>query len=285
MHGSGEVELPSDLPAPFREIVARCLRRNPLDRPQVSELQSWLRGESENVKAAASLQPPAIQLPESEVPQPPKSRPAQKSTMRLVIRVEIPPEGEPGTAIPERSSRRAIPLVLGAVALLALGWVGFRVFKADPPSAPTAHEEMRDVERPSPEPIPAPTPPAREAASVSVEPPPSMPTSRTVAAELQAAPDATTSPIHEVIPDVPRSALQTIRGTVRVSVRVIVDKDGTVLGSTPDDPGPSRYFERLATEASKKWTFAPADTEEQRLVLLRFNFTRAGTTASARSLQ
>jgi TonB family protein len=70
-----------------------------------------------------------------------------------------------------------------------------------------------------------------------------------------------------------------------VSVRVIVDQEGTVLAATADDPGPSRYFERLAIEASKKWTFAPTDSEAQRIVRVRFNFTRAGTTARASSLQ
>jgi TonB family protein len=70
-----------------------------------------------------------------------------------------------------------------------------------------------------------------------------------------------------------------------VSVRVIVDKKGSVLAATADDPGPSRYFERLAIQASNKWTFAPTDSEEQRIMLVRFNFTRAGTTARANSLQ
>lgn len=66
---------------------------------------------------------------------------------------------------------------------------------------------------------------------------------------------------------------------------MIVDKKGTVRVATADDPGPSRYFERLAIQASKKWTFAPTDLEKQRIMLVRFNFTRAGTTASANSLQ
>jgi TonB family protein len=70
-----------------------------------------------------------------------------------------------------------------------------------------------------------------------------------------------------------------------VSVRVIVDKKGTVLAATADDPGPSRYFERLAIESAKQWTFTPAASEEQRIVVVRFNFTRAGTTAQANSLQ
>jgi TonB family protein len=69
-----------------------------------------------------------------------------------------------------------------------------------------------------------------------------------------------------------------------VSVRVIVDRKGTVSVATADDPGPSRYFERLALQASEKWRFAPTDSEKQRIMLVRFNFTRAGTDVSAQSL-
>jgi len=55
-----------------------------------------------------------------------------------------------------------------------------------------------------------------------------------------------------------------------------VIKEGTVLVATADDPGPSCYFERLAIQASKNWTFAPTDSEDQRIMLVRFNLTRAG---------
>jgi len=88
-----------------------------------------------------------------------------------------------------------------------------------------------------------------------------------------------------VIPDVPRSARRTIRGHIKVSVRVIVDQDGTVFAALTERAGPSRYFERLALDAAKKWTFAPADSDGQRLMLLRFDFSRQGTTARASALQ
>ncbi len=42
--------------------------------------------------------------------------------------------------------------------------------------------------------------------------------------------------------------VETIRGTVRVSVRVIVDAEGKVVAATSEDPGPSRYFERLSSK-------------------------------------
>jgi TonB family protein len=79
--------------------------------------------------------------------------------------------------------------------------------------------------------------------------------------------------------------METIRGTIRVSVRVIVGKDGTVLVATAEEPGPSRYFARLALEASRKWTFAPQDSAEQRVTLVRFYFKRTGTTGHADPLQ
>lgn len=102
--------------------------------------------------------------------------------------------------------------------------------------------------------------------------------------EIQKPADAPTSAVHEVLPDVPRSARQTIRGTIKVSVRVTIDKNGSVLAATADNRGPSRYFERLAVEASKKWTFTPVASEARRTMLVRFDFTRAATTARATSL-
>jgi TonB family protein len=107
---------------------------------------------------------------------------------------------------------------------------------------------------------------------VTSAPPPSS-----VAAEASASP----TEVHREIPDVPRRASQTIRGHVKVSVRVIVNKDGTVFAALTDQRGPSRYFERLAIEAAKKWTFSPADADVQRIVVLRFDFGREGTTARA----
>jgi TonB family protein len=97
---------------------------------------------------------------------------------------------------------------------------------------------------------------------------------------VQAAPQ---SGGHEEIPQVPPRALQTIHGHIAISVRVIVDKDGTVFAALLDHPGRSKYFEQLAIEAAKKWTFPPADTDE-RLVMIAFDFTHDGTTAHAEGI-
>jgi len=84
-----------------------------------------------------------------------------------------------------------------------------------------------------------------------------------------------------VVPDVPRSARRTIRGDIKVWVRVIVEQNGSVFAAIADRRGPSRYFQKLAVEAAKQWTFSPADTPSRRVVQIRFDFTRDGATGQA----
>jgi len=321
--GVGDVELPSDLQPPFREIVGRCLSTNSRDRPDVAHLQAWLRGDQTVGAEAAPVRAPTTPLPRStvssSVDQPDaakhstaqtatvesvkepqaapvatataKSKSNTTSTVRLVIRAEILPEEAPPPPVRQYVrqylNRRALALVLGSVAVLTLSWIGLSVLRNDSASKPTVSEGGRDVESTLPPPGPAPSEAARV---VGIEPHPKPATStaearsaqaKSVESEVRDEPDESPSPVKEVIPDVPRNALRTIRGTIRVTVRLAVDKNGTVVAATPDRPGPSRYFERLAVEASKKWTFAPAGTEAQRMVLVRFNFTREGTTARA----
>jgi TonB family protein len=179
------------------------------------------------------------------------------SAGRLVIRIKLIPQEPPRAHWRVRPS---VLVVLGVVAAL-LGWLGFSTLRTDPTDPPVAVAAL-----------PAP------AVTSSTEPTP-------IAAEVKQPADAPTSPIHEALPDVPQSALDTIRGTVRVSIRVSVDQQGNVVGATADDRGPSRYFERLALKASKQWTFTPATSQEQRLMRVRFNFTRAGVTAQASPLK
>ena len=92
------------------------------------------------------------------------------------------------------------------------------------------------------------------------------------------------SSLHEVIPEVSRGAHRTIRGHIKVWVRVIVDPGGSVIAATLDRTGSSRYFQRLALEAAKKWTFPPTDTPSRRLMQVRFDFSRDGTTGRAVTL-
>ena len=87
--------------------------------------------------------------------------------------------------------------------------------------------------------------------------------------------------LHQEIPDVPRSARESIRGNIKVTVRVSVDRAGNVVGATLEERGSSRYFARLATEAARKWKFVAAEDPPSRAWRLRFEFTRGGAAAHA----
>ena len=82
------------------------------------------------------------------------------------------------------------------------------------------------------------------------------------------------------MPDVSQKALETIRGKVRVSVKVNVDASGKVTNAAFEAPGPSKYFSDAAIHAAKNWTFAPPNSNGEKVPsewLLRFEFGPNGT--------
>ena len=178
---------------------------------------------------------------------------------RLVIRIKLPPRDLPQAPVQRRLSRGAL-LLIAAVVVVLLIVVGIRIFRTEPTTAPAPSKVAPALSnQPAPQPAPE-----------TVEPKP-----------IEAQPVAPPSPINEVIPEVPQSALNTIRGTIRVTIRVIVDKDGKVVDASVQEQGASRYFARLALEASWKWTFAPSTSQDQRVMQVRFYFKRGGVTARA----
>jgi TonB family protein len=64
-------------------------------------------------------------------------------------------------------------------------------------------------------------------------------------------------------------------------VLVTVNSSGSVVNNTLSNPGPSRYFARLANEAARKWKFAPAPNSSSRRWLVHFEFSREGTKVHA----
>jgi TonB family protein len=69
-----------------------------------------------------------------------------------------------------------------------------------------------------------------------------------------------------------------------VWVRVIVDEHGSVLAAVADRTGPSAYFQRLAIDTARKWTFPAATPPSRRMMQVRFDFSRDSTTARAVAL-
>ena len=85
--------------------------------------------------------------------------------------------------------------------------------------------------------------------------------------------------LQRVMPSVPRSASNTIWGTVRVGVRVRVDASGHVTQAELQAAGPSRYFARLSLEAARRWHFAAPKQNGQAvgsLWLLHFGYRHDG---------
>ena len=87
------------------------------------------------------------------------------------------------------------------------------------------------------------------------------------------------SVLYKEIPKVPRAARETLQEDVAVILRVSVDSSGTVVHEVLADPGSSTYFAKLAINAVRNWKFTQAQDEPSRQWLVRFAFSRGGTTA------
>lgn len=262
------VGLPTSLPRALAETVQRCLSHDPTSRPTSAELYAQFKG--------AAQTPAAVSAPEAVAPQ-------------------TPGGAAPAQELPKRRALGTTVLVAGLLVLLAATWAGWQLFQKSPHSRPSAANTVQAGLRQS-----ARTPaaasnsaktPASAPAEISAAPagakpkvsPPAPVRSVAPASDRPAPPAANPSSpaLHEEIPSVPRSARATIHGHVKVSVLVIVDASGNVIDALMENPGPSPYFARLAKEASRNWKFPPADNQDSRQWLLRFEFGRAGTTARA----
>jgi TonB family protein len=149
--------------------------------------------------------------------------------------------------------------VAGSLVIAAAIWIGLRSLHSHPDSpqpTPAAADADRDFSRRA-------APPAAAAQNP------------------KASPSAPSPVLHQEIPEVPRSARDSIHGNIKVTVRVSVDRAGNVVGATLEDRGSSKYFARLATAAARKWKFVAAEDQPSRAWRLRFEFTRGGAAAHA----
>lgn len=88
--------------------------------------------------------------------------------------------------------------------------------------------------------------------------------------------------VERVLPEVSASARHTIRGTIKVRVKVMVDAVGNVAKAKIESAGASKYFSRVALDAARRWKFSPAAAEVgTRAWKLEFAFSRTRTDASA----
>ncbi len=109
--------------------------------------------------------------------------------------------------------------------------------------------------------------------------PATSPTAAIAPTSLPAGPVTQGAPVNQVMPDISSKARSTIHGTVRVVVKVRVDKSGSVSSAVPAS-SPSRFFSDAAVQAAKKWDFTPAKISGQPVPsewLVRFDMTPTDT--------
>jgi serine/threonine protein kinase len=281
-----EPALPSNLPAEFLDLARHCLRRDPQLRWSVTDISARL-------------------LPHAPAPPKQMARAAQHfSTHRSWV----------GTAA---------PIGLALLAILAAVRVFHHHPPADSTHAaassesstqPSVQPKIQPAAQPKPEKKPVvaeaavpvakpaqPAPPPRVSQPVAhpvAEPSPKMVAASNPAPTPAAGPPKANAPVpatasssgnvrgkvaQQFLPDASQKARDTIRGKVRVSVKVHVDESGRVTQAAFDAPGPSQYFADRTLEAAKLWLFTPAKMDGHNVPsdwVLRFEIDPTATTVN-----
>jgi TonB family protein len=164
--------------------------------------------------------------------------------------------------MPKERTKLWVVAPIAAVLLLAAALIGSRFIGRQPriPPAETPPSESQTV--------PADAPAAQSQAPFAEKVKPA----RTA--------EARGSVLQQVLPDVSRSAQNTITGRVKVNVRVAVDASGNVSQATVTPVVQSKYFAKQALAAARRWKFNPPQVNGQATSsewLLRFQFGRMST--------
>jgi hypothetical protein len=234
--------LPANLPTPFVGLVRRCLSRTPANRPTVIELDAPFKTALRANSIAGS--------------EPLAKRASQRA------------------ASPRRSHRKRnlSLLTVAASLLIALAaWVRFPDTLQAHPQSSIAAAPTRVAQAVIPAVPAVPEPDSEPADPVAA-----------VADESVVAPEVTPNAVlREVKPDVPPDISEKIRDPVDVTLRVLVEPSGDVMGALMENPGRNKLLARLADEAAREWKFAETDQQSARVWLLRFEFTPEGVITTA----
>jgi TonB family protein len=266
---------PQTLPEPFLDVANHCLLRHPQARWTAGQIVARMEGRTT--------------LPEIRQVQPQAPTPVrvQKTSVR---------QSTPST----RHRSFAIPIAVGCVLVLAGVLAGQRLLRHNSQSSkvPTDTRE-KPLVQPEANQV---APPQQERRVKSSEPslvrqeqnsktpapvPASIHPEKSDEAEISAVAKVPVGSVlrgevtHRVMPEVLNSAKDTIRGTVRVRVKVDVDRLGNVEDAELDSPGPSKYFARAALQAAQLWKFKPPMAGSRGTLsswILEFEFTHDGAT-------
>jgi len=240
--------LPETVPAPFMGIAHCCLRLDPQRRCTVADIGTRLQSAPSN-----SPQPSTVRIP------------AGSAKWRYILLVA------------------AVVLVAAAV---IIGPRLFRSSAAQPASSVSSNSPVPSetvavpaAQSAAPKPEPAPEHAVKPSASrARNERQSAKAPAPTPAAEASTAPAGNANPgevLQQVSPVVSKSAQNTISGTIRIRIKVLVDASGNVENASFISAGPSKYFSRQAMQAAQQWKFSPTQATA-RAWILHFGFRRSG---------
>jgi TonB family protein len=268
---------PQTLPEPFLEIARHCLIRQAYGRWTVAQIAGRLEGRAPIRQV--QIIPTKVRVP------------LLASARQLIAR---------SSRLPADFRSYAVPTAVGVVLLLTAILAGPRLLRRhiDSPQSPAATGERPVVPPALRQVLPSPQERSTKAhtsivakeeqSSKAPLPVPALIHPETThkeetntASRLPTGSLAHGEVAHQVMPEVLESARNTIRGAVRVSVKVNVDRSGNVEDAELESPGPSKYFARAALEAAQDWKFKPPTVGGQGVLsswTLRFEFARNETT-------
>jgi len=195
----------------------------------------------------------------------------------------VPAEPEPAPVEPARHYRYSWRMFVPIAVLIVIGLAAglFRLIFPPKPKPARSEEvqfqvvvpEAPKADTPPPATQIAPAPTGKPAAQPAVSAPPASAKVNTPGAVL-----------HQVVPDPPKNAQNTITGTIKVVVHVQVDSSGKVTAAKFKSSGSSRYFANQAMKAAERWEFTPPQVDGQPTAsnwLLQFRFKRTSIQASS----
>ena len=193
--------------------------------------------------------------------------------------------GGVATASPEPVRRKRIApmglwILLGAIVVVVAGVLIRQADTSAPPAAtPTSVAKTPDAPLPAQQ---TQAEPVKEAPKPKAEP-----VVEALKPEAQEKPVSNAPPVvddggapGQPMPDVTGQARSTIRGRVKVSVRMDVNPAGAVTDAKIEGPGGGRYFSDLALKTVRQWKFEPVSvngSETGQRWRVRFEFLKTGT--------
>jgi serine/threonine protein kinase len=260
----GNLVPPASVPEPFARIAEEALKASPSDRITINGIRAQLNLAPMPAPAAVRVTTMDEVVRETQVAAPIQALNRQTVTSPAVSRR------------PPAQQKYIAPAILAVAAIAILLFVLPRAWhhKPDAPDRAASYATR-----------PVPTPPVGETSSRSTEAPKPIvkkradrgePRSNTVSA---AAPAKQGQVLEQVLPPISQKARDTIRGKVRVAVRVHANAEGAVESAALDAPASSQFFADKSVAAARAWKFAPGGTAGDWEI--RFVFTPTETHAEA----